>query len=51
MFALIKTIIMKTLSKLLVVCFVFGLISCKDTKKEEEQTKAARWVGYIFPTP
>ncbi len=32
---------MKSISKLLVILFVLGLVSCRDTKKEEEETRQA----------
>lgn len=32
---------MKTVFKLLIVCLLIGVVSCRDTKKEEEETKAA----------
>jgi len=31
---------MRTLTKLILVLFLIGFISCRDTKKEEEETKA-----------
>ena len=32
---------MKTVFKLLMVCLLMGVVSCRDTNKEEEETKAA----------
>lgn len=31
---------MRTLTKLILVLFFVGFISCRDTKKDEEETKA-----------
>jgi len=31
---------MKTVLKIFVFLFVFGLVSCRDTEKESEETKA-----------
>ncbi len=38
---LTKTFIMKTVIKLLIVFLVIGVVSCRDTKKEETETKTA----------
>ena len=32
---------MKTVFKLLIVCLIFGVMSCRDTKEVEAETEAA----------